>query len=251
MSININRLNNVNKQSQPVVSEVSCNNKHNVNSVLLSLREVAPNLTEKQISLLKSQIEISSAHQCGRRWDNEIIQVCLALCTRSPKAYIQLADSGFLLLPSVKTLSNYKTSVKQEPGLNHSQLKWMMMQAKHEQLPPEGYHGGLILDEMAIQEDLQIKHSDHSFIGVPDMGREGNLVNGSDKTNKLAHHVLQFIFHGYTGFRFLVAHYPTTQATGPQLYSIFWDLVDALSSYGFVVDYTCMEAPQPIETSLP
>lgn len=240
MPVNINSL-NVNS-SQQAKTKPKLETKPSVQSVLLSLRDIAPNLTDKQVDLLKSQIDISNVTKHGRRWDNEIIQVCLSLWTRSPNAYLQLASSGLLVLPSVRTLSSYKNSVHQEPGINHGQLKWMIMQAKHDNIPPEGYHGGLILDEMAIQEDIQIQRSNRTFVGFPDMGGEGNSVTGNhDSAEKLANHVLQFIFHGFTGFRFLVAHYPTTQATGPQLYSVFWDILDALRSYGFVVDYTCLD----------
>jgi len=43
------------------------------------------------------------------------------------------------------------------------------------------------------------------------------------------------MFLGDTGFKFPVAHYPTSSATPAQLYTIVWELVDKLAQYGFKV----------------
>ena len=66
-----------------------------------------------------------------------------------------------------------------------------------------GYEGRLILDEMSIQPDLQFycKDGRHHLIGFTDLGEESYLMNSIQNGKnevKLATHVLQFTFLGFS-----------------------------------------------------
>lgn len=61
-----------------------------------------------------------------------------------------------LVLPSQRLLRLYKNSVQQKPGINNSQLQWMEKEAANAKLSDFGKRGGLLLDEMTIQDDLQV-----------------------------------------------------------------------------------------------
>ncbi|CAG2197426.1 unnamed protein product [Mytilus edulis] len=78
-------------------------------------------LLKSQLNNCKKGIDI---HQ--RQWDPKIISLCLTLFIRSPQAYNDLKQSGFLELPSKRLLQYYKNSVKQTPGFNKGNLTWMM-----------------------------------------------------------------------------------------------------------------------------
>ena len=86
-----------------------------------------------------------------------------------------------------------------------------------------------------------------TLVGFVDMGFEGNDLYTSQKMDKgkeghdLANHVIQFMFHGITGFRFPVAHYATHGANAPQIYSMFWDVVEALHEWGFNTLYSSVD----------
>ena len=84
-------------------------------------------------------------------------------------------------------------------------------------MPTEGYEGGLIFDEVAIQGDLQLKRCGTEFelIGFVDSCEESELIDKlmGCHSLKLATHVLQLMFWGHTGFRFPIAHFPTVQAS--------------------------------------
>ena len=72
-------------------------------------------------------------------------------------------------------------------------------------LPKEGYEGGLLIDEMSIQEDLRFKRSsnDIELVGFDDTGddsRNRHILMGNSE-RKLATHVCQLLFIGHTGFR--------------------------------------------------
>lgn len=136
-------------------------------------------------------------------------------------------------MPSEKLLQRYKNHVNQEAGINSDILHWMANEAKLKNLPPEGFEGGLIIDEMSIQPDLQFKktNGEIELIGFTEVLPE-SLVFDEIKTNRreriLATHVLQLVFLGTTGFRFPFAHFPSTTANGHALYLLLWKSVNFL-----------------------
>lgn len=125
----------------------------------------------------------------------------------------------------------------------------MFEEALRKEVPKEGWAGGLIIDEMAIQSDIQIHKSGDivELAGFTNYGEEGNvckiLRTGSNDC-KVGTHVLQIIFIGLTGFRFPLCHFVTDQIQAPELYTIFCDAVDLIERYGFQILYTCMDGAQ-------
>ncbi len=59
--------------------------------------------------------------------------------------------------------------------------------------------------------------------------------------SKLANHVIQYIFHGITGFRWPFANYPNTQAAPADILITTWKCVDAVYEWGFKPIYLCMD----------
>jgi len=53
-------------------------------------------------------------HPFGRRWNKDIIELCLTLYCRSPKGYTELKNSNFMILPSQNLLRKCKNSIHQE-----------------------------------------------------------------------------------------------------------------------------------------
>lgn len=125
----------------------------------------------------------------------------------------------------------------------------MQNEAMQRDLPPEGYEGGLILDEMSIQSDLQFysKNGKKYLVGFTEVLDESKLmetIHSGKKEIKLATHVLQFVFLGFTGFRFPLFHFPTIQATAAELNLLFWKIINLLMAFGFRVRYTSMDGAQ-------
>jgi hypothetical protein len=95
---------------------------------------------------------------------------------------------------------------------------------------------------MSIQPDLHMysKDGQYHISGFTDISTESDIIDQikTGKTDiKLASHVLQFAFLGFTGFRFPLFHYPTTQASACDLYLEVWKAVDMLNTFGFAVKY--------------
>ena len=82
------------------------------------------------------------------------------------------------VLPSERLLQYYKNSVQQEPGLNEEVFQLMREEAEKRNIPQFGRLGGIMLDEMAIQEDLQLKSQNGvmELVGLVNMGDEDTLI---------------------------------------------------------------------------
>lgn len=79
--------------------------------------------------------------------------MCLGLYIKSPSAYEQLRNAQVLVLPSKRLLQYYKNSLKQEVGFSQENLKWMAVESVRQKISEFGKHGGLVIDEMSIQDD--------------------------------------------------------------------------------------------------
>ena len=207
------------------------------------------NCPPRIMQLLLDQQRNLKESKTGRRWSKEIIRLCLTMWCRSPRAYGDLRSSGFLLLPSHRLLQIYKNKIHQKAGINKEILHWMKNEAVNKNIPPEGYEGGLMLDEMSIQSDLQFYSRDNKIYitGFTDLGDESALVESiKTKTSnmKLATHVLQYVFLGFSGFRFPICHFPTIQASASDLYILTWEVINMLQVFGFTVRYISTDGAQ-------
>ena len=157
-----------------------------------------------------------------------------------------MATSKKFMLPCTKTLQIQKNRVQQHVGIVHDNLLWMVNEARRRNLTGNKLKGGILLDEMSIQDDLQIvrKSTSWKLIGAIDLGQFVNnldLIMNKRNPMKLATHILQYMFVSYGGFRWPVAYYGTNNASGHQLYYTFWNLVKELFEYGFEVEYCMMD----------
>lgn len=213
------------------------------------IKALVPDAKDEMVELLFCQVENAAKHPKGRRWSQQIITFCLQWYCKSPKSYESVRESGYLLLPSRSILIQYKTKVKQNVGFDDNIFRWMHEEARRKDLCEEGYMGGLIIDEMAIQADVEITKSGDviELVGLSDVGEEGNLSNMLRKGKQertVGTHALQLVFLGVTGFRFPIAHFISDGVQAPELYCLFWEAVDKLQMFGFTTVYTCLDGAQ-------
>lgn len=213
------------------------------------LNRIFPECPVKMRTFLLNQKMALERNPHGRRWDKDVIRVCLTLYCRSPRGYSELKNSNFLILPSQNLLRRYKNSIHQEAGIKTDMLDWMSSEADLKNVPPEGRQGGLVIDEMSIQPDLQFRKHNGSveLIGFTECTPE-SIVLEQIKSGKeeriLATHVLQLVFLGFTGYRFPFAHFPSHTASGHELYLLVWKSVNMLSSFGFTIQYISTDGAQ-------
>lgn len=215
--------------------------------ILVQLKSIAPNLHDNQLTLIQSQIVASNMKSKKEmRWDKDVICMALSLFNRNPAAYRDITQNSWLNLPSEQLIKLYKNAVQQKPGIVPDMMLWMSNEAKRQKLVNEGYYGGIILDEMAIQEDVQIVHTkmDTKIFGLSDSGqdvRRMQALNDGKIECQLANHVQQFMFSGLSGFRWPFANFPNVQAPPGEIFVTTWSCIDELYRWGFKPIYCCMD----------
>ncbi|CAG2213956.1 unnamed protein product [Mytilus edulis] len=182
----------------------------------------------------------------GMRWDKDVICMALSLYNRNPSAYRDIVQNDWLQLPSESLIKLYKNAVHQCPGIVPDMMLWMCNEAKRQNLVTEDYFGGLILDEMAIQENLQIVNTKSStkLYGLSDSGldvQQMQALNEGIFESKLANHVQQYIFSGLTGYRWSFANFPNLQAPPAEIFLTSWLYIDELYRWGFKSIYCCLD----------
>ncbi len=83
-----------------------------------------------------------------------------------------------LALPSGRLPQLYKNSITQEPVFNKEVFELMHNEATKRSVSKEGRCGGIMLDEMSIQEDLQLKQENGTMklVGAIDLGNEDQCM---------------------------------------------------------------------------
>lgn len=222
-------------------NENTCSNTEDI------VRKILPNVPETMLVFIISQIKNSNKeNKKNRRWEACVISECLNLYTRTPQGYISLRNSGMVILPSPQLLILYKNSIDQHPGFHPEIFNWMYVEADRLQIPQEGRIGGIILDEMSIQQSIDIVRSGDNLelVGFTDMGDEANsikTIKEGKHQQTPSSHIFQLLFQGIGGFRFPFAHFLSQQASASDLYCIVWEAVDKLKGYGFTVKYISMD----------
>jgi len=89
--------------------------------------------------------------------------------------------------------------VQHEPGIQKDILHWMRNEALAQNIGLDGYEGGIMLDEMSIQEDLELRKNGTSFdlIGFNDELDETHYMktlSAGKESLQMASHVLQLLF---------------------------------------------------------
>ena len=87
--------------------------------------------------------------------------------------------------------------------------------------------GGLILDKMGIQDDLQMsfhggKNTVNGLVDVGGLTVDIYFLNTHNNELRLATYVMQFLFLSYDGFNFPFAYFSTT---GANAYINVWEAI--------------------------
>ena len=98
------------------------------------------------------------------------------------------------------------------------------------------YSGGILHDEMNIQEDIvfQNKADGPPLVGWIDTGSECNnirVLESNEVKRKLAKQIWQLTFLGYTGFRFPICHFPVGSIKASEMSIHIWKIIAKLSRY--------------------
>ncbi len=99
-----------------------------------------------------------------------MIKWCVNLKLISSSAYNALRTSGFLKLPSERTLRDYSNVFESKVGFQDEVDKQLLDEVNAKSLPPSRKFVGLILDEMKLKEGIVYNKTSGSVIGFTSIG---------------------------------------------------------------------------------
>ena len=180
----------------------------------------------------------------GMRWHQLIIRSALNIKMVSSAAYHAIRSSGFLVLPSERSLRDYSNFFKNKTGFQKEVNDLLLRECPSSEELPSDKHVVIVLDEMKIREDLVFHKNTEEVCGFVDLGKTANqlqVIESSLSKDKapippIATHMLVVMIRGLTtSLRFPYVHFPTKGATALNLLDIFWDTVEQLEMIGLKV----------------
>ena len=202
------------------------------------------------ITLLNDQAKALNTPSRQMRWHPLILKWCLRMYSKSHSVYSELRESGFLKLPSGRTLSDYKNFCSSKSGWQISVLDAMQNNFVEQKIAEVGKYGGLFYDEVKIKEGLLFDPSSWELIGFSDLEDDDNgtdnIATTSTVQRNIATHVLQFFFKSlFASFQFPCSYFLTRGVSARDLNRLFWKGVGLLHCYGFKVILSCCDgAPE-------
>jgi hypothetical protein len=97
-----------------------------------------------------------------------IIRFCLSLVAKSSSCYEELRNSGVLVLPSQRTLRDYRNYIKPQTGFNPKVVE--DLKKKMIILMSNVIYIVLLFDEMKIRSNLVFDKITGQLIGFTDLG---------------------------------------------------------------------------------
>nr|XP_006814529.1 PREDICTED: uncharacterized protein LOC102801316 [Saccoglossus kowalevskii] len=169
------------------------------------------------------------------RWHPTIIRWCLFLRFKSSTAYEALKNSGFVKLPSQRTLRDYSNYIKPEPGINHHVLKELVSEVNGKTNAVK--YVALLHDELKIKQDLVYDKYTGELVGFINLGHINNELAklekyGNCKNTKgpeLASHILVLMVRDLaSNFQMSVSYHPTDSCRADHLFPIIWNTISYL-----------------------
>ena len=161
----------------------------------------------------------------GRRYHPHVIRFCLSVHAKSPAAYRELRDSGILVLPSERTLRDYRNFFKPRAGFHPENIERLRDQTR--QYFDIQRYVVISFDEMKIQSKLVFDKHSNELIGFVDLGEEE--LNVSSGSSDLATHALVFFVRGAASdLKYALGYFLTKDVTSYQIMPLFWKAVSVL-----------------------
>ncbi len=172
------------------------------------------------------------------KWHPLMIRFALNLRYLSNSAYN--AVGKFLSLPTQRTLRDYTHFTSFQTGVSHSVILKLKEDMQFSSSSPSQRKVIILMDEMKIKSDLVFNKGSKRLIGFVNLGEVNNDLESlrqslideksSPKQPDLAESMLVMMVRTIfkPSFNFPLAQYPTSSLSGEKLYSIVWEVIEAL-----------------------
>ena len=148
------------------------------------------------------------------RWHPMLIRWCLNLKLLSSSSYHSLRTSGFIKLPSVRTLRDYTHFFQAKCGFQDEVDEMLVSDMKLADIPDWKKYVVLLLDEIKVKESLVYDKNGVEVIGFVNLGAVNDhfdrMEKGDEKSTDIANHILAIRVRGiFVHLKFPYAHFPT------------------------------------------
>ena len=183
------------------------------------------------------------------RWHPVIIKWCLNLKLMSGAAYHAMRSSGFIKLPSERTLRDYTHYFTSKTGFQDEVNQPLISEVNTLSLPESRKYVGLIVDEMKIKEGLVYNKFAGEVVGFTSLGDINDdllQLEREDEHPAIAKQVLGLMVRGImVNFQFPYAHFATKGITADLLYPMVWEAVRRLEVSGLKVIFVTANGASP------
>ena len=153
---------------------------------------------------------------------------CLSLCSKSSSVYEELRNSSVLVLPSSRTLRDYKNFIQPKTGFRKEILN-DLSGLKSNFIGNQRYIAVLIA-EMKIESNVVFGKHTGELTGFVDLGDpDKNFTSMDPEDENLASHALVLYLRGIcTDLKYCLAYFIARGVTSMQLFPVFWEAVSLL-----------------------
>ncbi len=175
----------------------------------------------------EQQQKMLASPKFGKRYLPHIIRFCISIHAKSPESiYRELRDSGVLVLPSEKTLWDYRNFFTPRAGFHPENVQRLVDQTS--QYFDIQRHVVIAFDEMKIQSKLVFDKHSNELIGFVDIGEEELNVSSLGSTDLGTHAFVFFVGCAATNLKHALAYFLTKDITSYQIRPRFWKAVSVL-----------------------
>ena len=212
---------------QAEIQKSSIEVNHELSKDMLTILGQTEKVTPFMSLFWQEQKKLLSSSKTGVRYHPMLIRYCLSLAAKSPSCYEELRDSNILILPSQRTLRDYKNFIRPKRGFQDHVVE-ELQKLTNSYFDVQRYVV-LLFDEMKINSNLVFDKVTGELIGYVDLGDPEVNYATLDKIDEIATHALVFFIRGVcTELKFSLAHFATDGVTADQLMPLFWEAVAVL-----------------------
>ncbi len=175
------------------------------------------------------------------RWHPAMIKWCLNLSLMSGSSYRAMRSSGFVKLPSERTLRDYTNYFEMKTGFQDGVDDQLTQEISLLRLPENRKFFGILLDEMNIREGLVFNKYSGKIIGFTELGTINDdllrLEQEEEEHPNFAKYVLAIMVRGTlcSKLEFPYAHFGTRGITADLMFPIIDEALYRLESKGIKI----------------
>jgi len=166
---------------------------HSLSNDFTSILGGAQDMTPFMNLFWQQQKKLFASNSSGVRYHPMIICYCLSLAAKSPSCYEELRQSKILVLPSQRTLRDYRNYIRPTRGFQDSVVE--ELKALTDSYFDVQRYVVLLFDEMKVQANLVFEKNTGELIGFVDLGDPDVNFGTLEKQDEIATHALVFLVH--------------------------------------------------------